>query len=155
MATSSIEIINALYKTASQLENGSPFEWGHMGKCNCGNLAQTITQFTQDEIHRFAMQKRGDWTNQLIDYCPTSGYPMDLIIEKMIEFGFTKQDLTNLEWLSDLKILERFDAKRAFLRNNKQDTIDYMRAWASLLEEELLKEINLNIDLNASLVQVV
>jgi hypothetical protein len=84
MATASIEIINALRKTADKLEKGNPFEWGHMGSCNCGNLAQTITHFTKEEIHRFAMQKHGDWADQLIDFCPTSGYPMDLIIQKMI-----------------------------------------------------------------------
>ena len=145
MAIPSIEIINALRKTADQLENGSNFEWGHMGRCNCGHLAQTITHFTQDEIHRFAMQKRGDWSDQLIDYCPTSGYPMDLIIQKMISFGFSKDDLANLEWLSDVAIVDKIGYNRSLERNNKYDAIKYMLTWANILEEEYLKSISLNI----------
>lgn len=138
MAKASIEIINALRKTSEKLENGNPFEWGHMGSCNCGNLAQTITHFTKEEIHRFAMQKRGDWSDQLIDFCPTSGYPMDLIIQKMIEIGFTKDDLTHLEWLSDIKILDRIGSNQKLYRNVKSDAVLYMKTWADMLEEQFL-----------------
>lgn len=138
MAKASIEIINALRKTSEKLENGNPFVWGHMGSCNCGNLAQTITHFTKEEIHRFALQKRGDWSDQLLDFCPTSGYPMDLIIQKMIEFGFTKSDLTHLEWLSDTKILDKIGNNQKLHRNIKADAILYMKTWADILEEEFL-----------------
>jgi hypothetical protein len=139
MATASIEIINALRKTADKLEKGNPFEWGHMGSCNCGNLAQTITHFTKEEIHRFAMQKQGDWADQLIDFCPTSGYPMDLIIQKMMDIGFSKDDLTHLEWLSDTSILDKIGSQVKLYRNVKSDTILYMNTWADILEEEFLQ----------------
>jgi hypothetical protein len=142
MATSSTKIITALRKTASQLENGNRYEWGHMGSCNCGNLAQTITSFSRAEIQKYALQKRGDWSEQLIDYCPTSGYPMDLIIEKMIDFGFTSQDLRHLEWLSDTAILSKIGV--TFLnRNIKADTILYLNTWANLLEDQLIESIEL------------
>lgn len=139
MATASIEIINALRKTSDKLEKGNPFEWGHMGSCNCGNLAQTITHFTKEEIHRFAMQKHGDWADQLIDFCPTSGYPMDLIIQKMMDIGFSKDDLTHLEWLSDTSILDKIGSHVKLHRNVKSDTILYMNTWADILEEEFLQ----------------
>uniref|UniRef100_UPI00404A4008 hypothetical protein n=1 Tax=Flavobacterium sp. TaxID=239 RepID=UPI00404A4008 len=155
MAIPSIEIINALRKTADQIERGSSFEWGHMGRCNCGNLAQTITNFTQEEIHKFAMEKRGGWSDQLIDYCPTSGYPMDLIIQKMITLGFTKDDLTNLEWLSDVNIVDRIDAKRTLHRNNRHDAVAYMKTWANMLEEELLDEMKLEININEMFLETV
>jgi hypothetical protein len=142
MATSSSKIITALRKTASQLENGNRYEWGHMGSCNCGNLAQTITSFSRAEIQKYALQKRGDWSEQLIDYCPTSGYPMDLIIEKMIDFGFTRDDLRHLEWLSDTAILSKIGV--TFLnRNIKSDTILYLKNWANLLEDQLIETIKL------------
>jgi hypothetical protein len=142
MATSSLKIITALRKTASQLENGNRYEWGHMGSCNCGNLAQTITSFSRAEIQKYALQKRGDWSEQLIDYCPTSGYPMDLIIEKMIDFGFTRDDLRHLEWLSDTAILSKIGV--TFLnRNIKSDTILYLKNWANLLEDQLIETIKL------------
>jgi hypothetical protein len=142
MAQPTLKIIEALRKTAAQLENGNRYEWGHMGSCNCGNLAQTITSFSRAEIQKYALEKRGDWSEQLIDYCPTSGLPMDLIIEKMIDFGFTRQDLRHLEWLSDAAILNKIGV--SFLnRNLKSDTILYIKSWANLLEDQLIEAIEL------------
>ena len=138
----SLKIISALRKTAAELENGNRYEWGHMGSCNCGNLAQTITNFSRAEIQKYALEKRGDWTNQLLDYCPTSGYPMDMIIERMLDFGFSQLDLRNLEWLSDDKILAKINV--TFLnRNLKSDTILYFKTWADLLEDQIIDKIEL------------
>ena len=144
MAKLSLKTIEALRKTANQLENGHRYEWGHMGSCNCGNLAQTITSFTRAEIQQYALQKRGDWSDQLLDYCPTSGYPMDMIIERMVDFGFSSQDLRHLEWLSDSEVLNKIGVP--FLnRNLKSDTILYLNSWANLIEDLLLKNISLPI----------
>ncbi len=143
MAIPSLKIIDALRKTARQLENGHRYEWGNMGSCNCGNLAQTITSFSRGEIQRYAIEKRGDWSEQLMEYCPSSGYPMDLIIEKMIDFGFTKQDLRHLEWLSDTEILSQIETKKHLNRNLKSDTILYIKTWATILEDKMLHEVKL------------
>jgi hypothetical protein len=138
MATPSIKTIEALKKTVKQLENGNRYEWGHMGSCNCGNLAQAVTSFTRAEIQKYALEKQGDWSNQLLDYCPTSGYPIDMIIERMVDYGFSPQDLRHLEWLSDEVVLKRMNV--SFLnRNLKSDTIAYLKAWAAMLEEQLEK----------------
>ena len=142
MDIDSLKIISALRKTAAILENGNRYEWGHMGSCNCGNLVQTITNFSRAEIQKYALEKRGDWTNQLLDYCPTSGYPMDMIIERMLDFGFSQLDLRNLEWLSDDKILARMNV-RFLNRNLKSDTILYFKTWADLLEEQIIDKIKL------------
>ncbi len=142
MSQPTFKIIEALRKTVNQLENGNRYEWGHMGSCNCGNLAQTITSFSRAEIQKFALEKRGDWSEQLVDYCPTSGLPMDLIIAKMIDFGFSRQDLHHLEWLSDQDILTNLGV--SFLnRNLKSDTILYLKSWSNLLEEQLIDAIQL------------
>lgn len=143
MAIPSLKIIDALRKTANQLENGHRYEWGNMGSCNCGNLAQTITSFTRGEIQKYAIEKRGDWSEQLMEYCPTSGFPMDLIIEKMIYFGFSKQDLRHLEWLSDTEILAKIEPSKHLNRNLKADTILYMKTWATMLEDKMLEDIKL------------
>jgi len=142
MANPSLKIIDALRKTARQLQNGNRYEWGHMGSCNCGNLAQTVTTFSRAEIQKYALEKRGDWSEQLIDYCPTSGFPMDLIIEKMIDFGFSKQDLNYLEWLSDKEVLAEVGVNNLD-RNLKANTILYLESWANLLENKLLNSIKL------------
>ena len=138
MAKATIEVIRALRLTADKLEKGSTFQWGHMGSCNCGNLAQTVTHFSKEQIHAYALQKRGNWSDQLIDYCPSSGYPMDMIIEKMLEIGFTLDDLGHLEWLSDRRVVERIGANTKLYRNDRADVVKYMRTWAELLEEEWL-----------------
>jgi hypothetical protein len=115
-----------------------------MGSCNCGNLAQTITTFTRAEIQKYALEKRGDWSEQLIDYCPTSGFPMDLIIKKMIDIGFTNQDLRQLELLSNPEILAKANV-RFLNKNSKSDTVLYYKTWANLLEEQLIDSIELPI----------
>ena len=142
MAVPNLKVIQALRETATQIATSGRYEWGHMGSCNCGHLAQNITSFTRAEIQQFALQKRGDWSEQVIDYCPTSGYPMDLIIGRMIEFGFTQSDLRQLENLSNPEILAQAGVI-SFNRNVMSDTVKYMNAWADLLENQWMEQ-NIN-----------
>ena len=142
MAVPNLKVIQALRETATQIATSGRYEWGHMGSCNCGHLAQNITSFTRAEIQQFALQKRGDWSEQVIDYCPTSGYPMDLIIGRMIEFGFTQSDLRQLEILSNPEILAKAGVT-SFNRNVMSDTVKYMNAWADLLENQWMEQ-NIN-----------
>lgn len=142
MAVPNLKVIQAPRETATQIATSGRYEWGHMGSCNCGHLAQNITSFTRAKIQQFALQKRGDWSEQVIDYCPTSGYPMDLIIGRMIEFGFTQSDLRQLENLSNPEILAQAGVA-SFNRNVMSDTVKYMNAWADLLENQWMEQ-NIN-----------
>lgn len=142
MAAPDLKVIQALRETAKQMASSGRYEWGHMGSCNCGHLAQNITSFTRAEIQQFALQKRGDWSEQVIDYCPTSGYPMDLIIGKMLSFGFTKADLRQLENLSNPEVLAKIGV--LYLnRNVLTDTVLYFYAWANLLEDQWVASVQL------------
>jgi hypothetical protein len=145
MATPNLELISALRKTAKKLEIGAPYQWGHMGSCNCGNLAQEVSKLTKAEIHAYAMQNmQGDWSEQTEAYCPISNQPMDLLITQMTSIGLTMTDLKNLEKLSDKKILQRLPSEFRYLHHNKRDhVVMYMREWATMLEEELLADIRL------------
>jgi hypothetical protein len=144
MAKASISVINALRATIANLEKGASYQWGHMGSCNCGNLAQVITNRDKAEIHKSAMRRHGDWNEQLFDYCPTSGLPIDHIIDEMIDFGFTKQDLAHLEKLSDPKILQNLPLEKRNLKHNmKADVILYLKTWADYLENELIDKISI------------
>jgi hypothetical protein len=142
MANPNPELIAAIEKTVSKLKNGSPYQWGHMGACNCGNLAQELTKLEKGEIHSYAMQRHGDWNEQLIDYCPTSGYPMDLMITRMLDFGLTTVDLAHLERLSDPIILAEMsiEKRNSLSKNKKEDVIFYMISWSKLLRKNWLKE---------------
>lgn len=144
MARASIEVVEALRNTVRKLNQGSPYMWGHMGSCNCGNLAQEITKFSKAEIHAYALQNSGDWSEQLNDYCESSRMPMDLIIFELLSFGFTVEDLQHLEYVSDPKILERLPLeKRNLRRNYRDDVVVYMNEWADMLEEKLLASVSI------------
>jgi hypothetical protein len=144
MARASQFIIDALRKTATQLSQGKPYEWGHMGNCNCGNLAQTVLNMTKAELHRYAMERPGDWNEQLNDYCPSSGLQIDQVIFSLLEKGFSTDDLQQLERLSNPEVLSKFKplyGEPVF--NKKEHVIAYMQIWADLLEEKLLGNISL------------
>lgn len=144
MANIRFELIQALRTTAQKIEYNSSYQWGHMGLCNCGFLAQEITSLSKDEIHRRAMQRHGDWSEQLNDYCPTSGLPMDDLIDQLVNFGFTLEELRHLERLSDQAVLQRLPIEKRYLSHNvKADVIVYLNTWANMLEESLLDAISL------------
>lgn len=143
MAKPSIELIEALEKTATKLEKGAKYQWGHMGSCNCGHLAQELTEFSKAEIHRFAMERSGDWNDQILEFCPTSGVPMDLMISGMISYGLSLDDLKHLETLSDKEILKRIPSERRnqMNKNNKMDVVLYLKTWAISLRDKWI-EVN-------------
>lgn len=144
MANIRFELIQALKTTARKIEHNTSYQWGHMGLCNCGFLAQEITSLSKDEIHRRAMQRHGDWSEQLNDYCPASGLPMDDLIDQLVNFGFTLEELRHLERLSDQAVLQRLPLEKRYLSHNvKVDVIVYLNVWANLLEESLLDAISL------------
>jgi len=146
MAKPRIELVEALRRTADKLEKGAKYQWGHMGSCNCGHLAQELTTYTKEQIHAYALQTRmGDWAEQTAAFCGESKLPLDLVISSMLDAGLTNEDLIHLERLSDQQILRRFPIpkRHQFEKNNRADLILYLRAWADLLEEQLVEKIQL------------
>ena len=119
--------------------------WGHMGACNCGNLAQELTSYTRAEIHEYAMRGRGDWTEQAEAYCEGTNMPIEIIISELLAKGLTTEDLMNLEKLKDKKVLSRLpqDVREKLSHNKVEDVVLYMKTWADLLEEELLAKVEL------------
>ena len=144
MARPTPTLIDALRTTARKLQNGAPYQWGHMGGCNCGNLAQELTRLNRDDIHRYAMQRYGDWNEQVDDFCPTSQMPIDIIINEMLNAGLMLEDLKHLEKLDDRQVLARLTLEERYLKHNKRDdVVRYMNEWATMLEEQLLERISL------------
>lgn len=142
MATPTKELIQALRETADRIAGGERYQWSHMGSCNCGHLAQSLTQFTHAEIHASALGRSGDWSEQVIDYCPTSGYTIDSIIDAMLAVGMNTDDIRHLEKLSDQNVLRRFPVGERHLRHNfRDDVVKYIREWAQMLSEELSEKL--------------
>lgn len=99
---------------------------------------------SKDQIHRYAMERYGDWNEQVDDYCPTSAMPIDLVINEMLNAGLTLEDLKHLEKLDDRAVLHRLPLEKRHLRHNvRNDVVLYMTTWADLLEEQLLDKIKL------------
>lgn len=145
-------LVLALRETAARIAQGANYQWGHMGSCNCGHLAQTLTKYSKGQIHGAAMWRYGDWREQLRDYCPQSGLPLDEIIDHMLDFGFTRAELSHLETLSHPKITARLPAERKYLKHNfRDDVVLYLTTWADSLEDEL-KKANKVKELKAELV---
>jgi hypothetical protein len=135
--------IDLLRKTAARLAGSEHYAWGHMGSCNCGHLAQEVTELSKAEIHAYAMQRYGDWSTQVREYCPSSGLPIDWIIEQLLAAGFTTRELHELEYLENDQVLKFLPGgKRWLVRNKRDDVVAYLQAWADMLAaEQLMAEI--------------
>ena len=137
MARPTIELIRALRTTAARLALGADYRWSHFGQCNCGNLAQTITKLTPREVYEAAFGRAGDWGEQARDFCPSSGYPIDFVLEQLFALGMEPTDVRHLERLSDDRVLKRM-GETWLAHNRRENVVRYMRAWADLLEEQLV-----------------
>jgi hypothetical protein len=139
MAHATIELVKALKETAARLENGAYHSWGHHGACNCGNLVQTVTHFTQDEILTYAHEGAGEWTELAQEFCPITNAPINLIMKKLETIGLTPTDIHHIEYLSDRAVLQNLEGGFRWLkRNNKADAVAYFKAFAAMLETQLL-----------------
>ncbi|MFW6347169.1 MAG: hypothetical protein ACOC2C_00995 [Cyclonatronaceae bacterium] len=138
-----ITLVNALRETARRLSRGAEYNWCHMGRCNCGHLAQTITKLSPAKIHEMALLKAGDWKDQTIDHCTTTGLTIDHIIASMMELGLTRNDIVHLERLSDQRVLQRIplERRRKMDHRKREDVVLYMHEFARMLEEALLENV--------------
>jgi hypothetical protein len=141
MAQANQFLIAALRETAQRLRNGAPYAWGHHGQCNCGNLAQVVTPFTDGEIMQYAHTGVGEWTELAQDFCDITGAPFELVLHKLLDLGLTPTDLHHLEYLDDKAVLRFLPGGFRWLkRNQRADAIAYFDAFADMLENQLLDQ---------------
>jgi hypothetical protein len=140
MARATLELVQALRVTASRLASGAQYRWTHLGACNCGHLAQTVTHHSPEQLRRWALERPGDWTERAIDYCPTSGYPIDHVISSLLELGLAPEDIGHLERLSCPRVLRRLTPtlRTELSYRERAHVVAYLAAWADSLEKELL-----------------
>ncbi|MBC7794209.1 MAG: hypothetical protein H7Z43_10920 [Clostridia bacterium] len=149
MAYATAQLIDALMLTADRLSTGAEYQWTHMGACNCGHLAQTVTHLSRAKLHALALEKPGDWSEQAIDFCPTSGFPMDHVIATMLELGLTTQDLVHLERLSDTAVLAHLPLERRHLDyRERDDVVLYLETLAAMLAGQLASSLQSVISLS-------
>lgn len=147
MATATIELIQALRETATRLKNGSHYAWGHHGACNCGNLAQVVTNLSEGEILRYAHAGIGEWTELAQEFCPVTQLPINMLISQLEAIGLTPTDIHHIEYLSDREVLNHLEGGFRWLKRNKrEDAIAYFTAFANLLEEQLANSISIDME---------
>ena len=49
MTEISENLIYAIKKAAKKIRSNSPYSWGHLGSCNCGQLVQSLTNLNKDD----------------------------------------------------------------------------------------------------------
>jgi hypothetical protein len=125
-------LAHALRVTARRLATEDvPYRWTHQGRCNCGHLAQTLTDHDAAAIHAAALEADGDWSEHARGYCPTSGLAIDHILAVMFDAGVRPDELVHLERLSDPRVLRRLGASALDYRE-RRDVVRYLEAWADL-----------------------
>jgi len=139
MAVASLALVTALRTTAARLAEGSSYQWGHLGMCNCGHLVQTVCRVPPQQIHRIALADReGDWEALANAYCPTSGYAIDDVLGQLVALGLTTQEIGHLEKLDEPRVLAALPGGHRWLRrNDRADLVAYLETWAGLLEAEV------------------
>ena len=150
MAKPSLELVEALRETARRLQNGAHYTWGHHGACNCGNLLQVITHFSEAEILAHAHTGTGEWTEIAEESCSVTGVPVGLLLYTLQTIGLTPADIHNIEYLNNKDVLQYLPGGFRWLKRNvRQDVIDYFRAFAQMLEEKLLQQITIPLEIYA------
>ncbi len=151
MAKPSLQLIEALRSSAASIKNGNHYAWGHHGACNCGHLLQVITKLDEKEILRHAHTGTGEWTELAAESCAVTGAPLSLLLLKLEEAGLTATDIHNIEYLDNKEVLQHLQGGFRWLKKNvRQDVVDYFEAFANLLEEKLLQQINIPADFFAA-----
>lgn len=170
MAIATVETITILRETAQRLTDGAAYNWCHQGSCNCGHLAQTVTNKSSAEIHALATERYGEWQDHVreystvveaeefyrdsIDVCSMTGLTVEHIMQSIIEKGFNLDDLYHLEKLSHPAILARIPTERRknIQYRKREDVILYLETWANILQESFIENAKLPITTENSLV---
>lgn len=148
MANPNVELINALRATAKRLREGAYYAWGNHGACNCGNLVQSVCALTKEEILTYAQTGIGEWTELAEDYCKETKAPVNLLIAKLESAGLNAKDIHNIEYLTDREVLDALPGGFRWLKRNiREDVINYFETFANVLEEKLLKSVDIPYEL--------
>lgn len=144
MAHATLKLVETLRQAAENLKGGAPYAWGNHGSCNCGHILQVVTHLSKKEILEYAQSTQGEWTEIAEEYCGVTNAPAYLLISQLEKLGLTPTDIHNLEYLEDRKVLENLPGGFRWLKRNvREDVVVYFETMAEMLEEELLKKIEL------------
>lgn len=142
--------IATIEKAIGMLENGFPYTWSCDETCNCG-VVYLATGGTRKEIFN---TDGGCWSTKINTFgqCAITGLPFSIVRDRMLEHGFVRKEIIELENLSNKEIRVRANLRIdnhtkldygsiAFDDRGKKETLlKYLRAWVSILNEQDAKE---------------
>ncbi len=131
-------VINALEKDAFH------YDWTDPSTCNVGLVAQAITHKTAGEISNIyysdyresiEITKKPSWTSSINYYCSLTGRDLKGIVGDLRAAGLSNNDIKNLEYLQDPRILARsgIDVKNPDYYRKRDNLIKYLKAWKGLI----------------------
>ncbi len=90
------------------------YNWSSHGTCNLGLVASCILEKSPNDLEnefKFLCIPIGDdgvdWKKVVNYYCPITGLSSNMIFRRLQIAGMSREDMINLEYLSDPIILER------------------------------------------------
>ncbi len=148
--------VNVLKKAIQMLENGFEYDWDSTEMCNCGVVVKALG--VSDSVYTAGS---GNWIEKTNSgECAITGLKISTIQRELVNAGFTKKDIRELEKLANQDIAKRIgehiNSDNTFVKYSFMDSylpngnfkyadkatlIKYLRAWVEILEEEKPKEI--------------
>lgn len=133
-----------LVRTVTGLESGAIQQRAMLHERDWGKQAQAHAQ--KPEKVQFTQPDYGDdrppldegaWEPENVGACTLTGMSLDVVFDKLGGIGLETVDFQHLERLSDPIVRKRLGTSHInYPHNDRQNVIDYLRAWADLLEEE-------------------
>jgi hypothetical protein len=121
------------------------YEWNDRTRCNCGIVAQQVTQTSATELRTLLppIYENGvfcpTWASMTEIYCRDSGLEQNEVFRALLTAGLRREDFSHLERLSHPRIVARMEpfrsTKKAVRCSRKSDVIAYLRSWAIGIEE--------------------
>lgn len=132
------KLINALRKTALQVEEGEIWDWDNPLSCNCGLLVRNLG-VPKDLIKRNVC---GFWTTSK---CVSTGLDTNLLTQVLKDYGIGYEEIVELEHIGR-EVLERdpdtSEETPETLEKYRKIVCSYLREKADLLESQIVRPSN-------------
>lgn len=137
------------------------YDWSGHGTCNLGLVASCLLGKSPHELQNdFDILSHGmgrdsaDWKEAVSYYCPLTGLSSTMIFRRLQIAGLNREDMINLEYLSDPLVLKRILECTPFWKKwfillggpspfinkhyykEEENLIVYLEAWIELIKEE-------------------
>jgi hypothetical protein len=154
-------LINSLKKAVKALKEDSVYyNWSNQCHCNAGIVCQAALGINAEQLEESKEELFGklerinktlssnkkitqSWKNAIHYSCPLTGQSYPQIIKDLESIGITKEDIINLEYLSNPVILANSSIEKegddypVEYYKEKENLIKYLVSWIEILQESV------------------